>query len=83
MSEVALVTGGTRGIGKAAAIELARRGFAVAVTGRTRKEGDGRLNSGAQAVTVPRSLDTTVHEIEALGGEAVGIRWTHIGPDLH
>ena len=76
MTKVALVTGGTRGIGKAAAIELARRGFAVAVTGRTRKEGEGHLDSasGTQPVAVPGSLDSTVQEIEALGGQALGIQ---------
>jgi 3-oxoacyl-[acyl-carrier protein] reductase len=51
---VALVTGGSRGIGRATAIELARRGFAVAVGYRTR--------SGEAAVVAA--------EIEGAGGQA-------------
>ena len=39
--KVAFVTGASRGIGKAVAIELARTGFDVAVTART-------VNSGEQ-----------------------------------
>ena len=39
---VALVTGASRGIGKCGALALARRGFDVAITARTIKEGDGR-----------------------------------------
>jgi 3-oxoacyl-[acyl-carrier protein] reductase len=75
MRKVALVTGATRGIGKAAALELAGRGFAVAVTGRTKREGDGKLVAALDAppVSVPGSLETTVREIEALGGEALGL----------
>lgn len=75
MRKVALVTGATRGIGKAAAIEAAKRGFAVAVTGRTKREGEGRLGdaSPGNSVAVPGSIETTVREIEAAGGEAFGI----------
>jgi 3-oxoacyl-[acyl-carrier protein] reductase len=76
MTQVAFVTGATRGIGKAAAIELARQGFAVAVTGRTLREGDGRLAraGGEDAIGVPGSLDATVQEIEALGGSALAVQ---------
>jgi NAD(P)-dependent dehydrogenase (short-subunit alcohol dehydrogenase family) len=38
-AKVALVTGGNAGIGSAAAIEFARRGAAVVITGRREKEG--------------------------------------------
>lgn len=76
MRKVAMVTGATRGIGKAAALELARSGFAVAVTGRTLREGEGRLASpsGSEAITVPGSIEATVREVEAAGGEALGIQ---------
>jgi 3-oxoacyl-[acyl-carrier protein] reductase len=76
MRKVAMVTGATRGLGKAAALELAKSGFAVAVTGRTLREGEGRLASpgGSEAITVPGSIEATVREIEAAGGEALGIQ---------
>ena len=38
----ALVTGASRGIGKAVAIALAEAGYDVAITARTVHEGDGR-----------------------------------------
>jgi NAD(P)-dependent dehydrogenase (short-subunit alcohol dehydrogenase family) len=69
---VALVTGASRGIGRCGALALARRGFDVAITARTIKEGDGRAHpstSKAQDTEVPiaGSLETTAAEIEALG----------------
>ena len=60
----ALVTGSTRGIGRATAIALARRGYDVAITGRTVKEGDASL---------PGSLESTVAAIEACGQRAVPV----------
>ena len=39
---VALVTGSTRGIGKACALALARAGFHVAINGRDNEEGRAR-----------------------------------------
>jgi len=70
---VALVTGATRGIGRAIALALARAGFAVAVTGRTMTEGKGRMESMGN-VPVPGSVASTVGEIEAAGGHAIGAR---------
>ena len=58
------MTGSTRGIGRATAIALARRGYDVAITGRTVKEGDASL---------PGSLESTVAAIEACGQRAVPV----------
>ncbi len=45
MNEIALITGGTDGIGKATAIELAKRGYSVQVLGRNKKRGEEVLKS--------------------------------------
>jgi NAD(P)-dependent dehydrogenase (short-subunit alcohol dehydrogenase family) len=70
---VAFVTGASRGIGKASAVALARAGFDVAITARTRHEGDGIDDSGTGNPPVPGSLDTTAAEIEAAGGRALAV----------
>jgi len=64
-SAVALVTGGSRGIGRATAIELARRGFAVAVGYRARRD-------EAAAVAA---------EIERAGGRAIALAADVADPD--
>ena len=75
--KTALVTGATRGIGRATAVALAQRGYAVAVTGRTKHEGDAARRPEAEALpelkAVTGSLDSTVAAIEAAGGTAVPI----------
>lgn len=77
IQKVAIVTGATRGIGKAAALSLARAGFNVTVTGRTLKEGQGTATmpyaADGQQVAVPGSLETTVEQVRALGGEALPV----------
>ncbi len=66
---VALVSGGTRGIGKAICMELAGRGFHVVVGGRTASEGSA-TDTFADGERLPGSLDQTRAEIEAAGGTA-------------
>jgi NAD(P)-dependent dehydrogenase (short-subunit alcohol dehydrogenase family) len=70
---VALVTGASRGIGKATAIALAGAGFDVAITARTVHEGEGIDDSDTSGRTVPGSLDTTAAEVEAAGARALSV----------
>ena len=60
--KIALVTGGSRGIGKAIALRLSAEGASVCVTGRSGAAGSHAL---------PGSLAETVAEIEASGGRAL------------
>ena len=60
--KVAIVTGSSRGIGKAVAIGFAREGARVVLCGRT-------TDAGA----APLSVEAAAQEIEALGGEALPI----------
>ncbi|KRR22732.1 SDR family NAD(P)-dependent oxidoreductase [Bradyrhizobium retamae] len=65
---VALVTGGSRGVGKGVAIGLAEAGATVIVTARTRAGGDSEW---------PGSLDETVKAIDAAGGTGAGLLCDH------
>ena len=61
---VAIVTGSSRGIGRAMALRLAREGAAVVVTGKSETETD----------KLPGSIHTVAAEIEAAGGRALAVR---------
>jgi NAD(P)-dependent dehydrogenase (short-subunit alcohol dehydrogenase family) len=68
----ALVTGATRGIGKATAVALAEHGWDVAVTGRTRRAGEGRDDSDTgQGRPLPGSLEETAALVRAGGSECL------------
>jgi NAD(P)-dependent dehydrogenase (short-subunit alcohol dehydrogenase family) len=73
-TKTAIVTGATRGIGRATAIALGRRGYHVVVTGRTVREGDAATRPEAEALPelkfVSGSLESTAAAIEAAGGTA-------------
>jgi NAD(P)-dependent dehydrogenase (short-subunit alcohol dehydrogenase family) len=69
---VALVTGASRGIGRACAIALAEAGFDVAFTARTAREGEGRDDSDSGGgVAIEGSLESTAAEVERFGGRAL------------
>ena len=70
---MALVTGASRGIGKATAVELGNAGFDVAVSARTMVDGQAHLDVDP-SVTVPGGLDTTVALIEEHGGRGLAVR---------
>lgn len=61
----AIVTGASRGLGRAIALALAAEGAAVAVVGRTEAVWDDRL---------PGTIGETVADIAAVGGRAVAVR---------
>jgi NAD(P)-dependent dehydrogenase (short-subunit alcohol dehydrogenase family) len=74
---VAMVTGASRGIGKACAIELADAGFDVAVTARTVNEGEQREHSSSlkssDTSSLPGSLAGTIEAIDRLGGRSMAV----------
>jgi citronellol/citronellal dehydrogenase len=63
--KTAIVTGASRGLGKAMAIELANAGASVAVAARTTQAGQNRL---------PGTIHETAKEIERRGGKAMAVR---------
>jgi NAD(P)-dependent dehydrogenase (short-subunit alcohol dehydrogenase family) len=67
----AIITGASRGLGRAMALAMAAEGASVAVVGRTEQVWDARL---------PGSIGETVGAIEDAGGRAVAIRADLLNP---
>jgi NAD(P)-dependent dehydrogenase (short-subunit alcohol dehydrogenase family) len=69
--KIALVTGASRGLGKAVALELAQAGAHVIITGRSTK---GHSIQGELPAT---TIDDTVDAIRAAGGKAEAVKCDH------
>lgn len=70
-----LITGASRGIGKATALAFARAGFDIAITARTEVEGQASDHAltGRDGRPLPGSLATTLAELKALGARAIAV----------
>lgn len=75
--KVAFITGASRGIGKACAVELAAAGYDVAITARTVNEGDAREHSStvkaSDMTPLPGSLQSTTALCEEKGVKAMAV----------
>ncbi len=74
---VAFVTGASRGIGKAIALQLSMAGFDVAIGARSIHEGEQREYSStvnsSNVRSIPGSLDSTADLIARSGGRALAV----------
>lgn len=70
--QVALVTGGSRSIGRGCALELGEAGATVYITGRSATEADNAL---------PGTVGATAAEVNDAGGTAIGVVCDHRDDD--
>jgi NAD(P)-dependent dehydrogenase (short-subunit alcohol dehydrogenase family) len=67
---IALVTGASRGAGRAIALELGAAGATVYVTGRS-------VDGGPTTDNVPGTIDETAREVRGRGGRGIAVRCDH------
>ena len=73
---VALVTGASRGAGRAIALELGAAGATVYVTGRS-------VDGGPTTDNVPGTIDETAREVSGRGGRGIAVGCDHtVDPDV-
>ncbi|MNM52566.1 3-oxoacyl-[acyl-carrier-protein] reductase FabG [compost metagenome] len=71
--QVALVTGGSRGVGKGIALALGAAGMTVYVTGRSLQSGGALL----RGQVMPGSIHETAEAITAAGGQGIAVQCDH------
>lgn len=76
MTQVAFITGASRGIGRETALAFARAGFDVAISARTLEEGESHAHAlrNPDGSALPGSLNATAAEIRALGRKVLVVR---------
>ena len=72
--KIALVTGASRGLGKAVAVELAKAGAYVIVTGRSTR------GHSTQSELPATTIDDTVDAVHEAGGKAEAVKCDHTDP---
>ena len=73
-SKVALVVGGSRGAGRAIAVELGRIGATVYVTGRTTRTEQSEMKR-------PETIEDTADLVTDAGGEGIAVQVDHLVPE--
>lgn len=80
--DLAVVVGGTSGIGADAAVALARRGYTVVVAGRSARSPDAGLAAAPRAAIVPVEVDVRdASSVERFRSRVLDVHGNH-GPSL-